>query len=95
MDGFGGKRKVARGLETLEKALHNYYGVQNEIRMGINSKPPEKPEALILWNQCQAMDLPLVSGGVMDQPHIWLQEIAVIKEVITLFAELAIREADQ
>lgn len=90
----GGGRKIARGLEALEKELHSYYGVLNEIRMGINSKPPEKPEALVMWNQCQAIGLPLLSGGTMDQPHIWLQEVAVITDVIALFAELARRETD-
>jgi hypothetical protein len=84
----GGGSIVARGLEALEEALTNYFGVLTEIRMGINAKPPEKPEALILWNQCQAMGLPLVSGGTMNQPHLWMQEVAVITDVVTLFAEL-------
>ena len=39
---------------------------------------PEKPEALLLWEKCQAIGVPLMSGGLVDQPHIWLEELAVI-----------------
>jgi len=49
---------------------------------------PEKPEALILLEQCEALNLPLVAGGLMDQPHIWLILVAVIREEKRLF-ELA------
>lgn len=33
--------------------------------------------------------LPLVAGGVMDQPHIWLEQLGVIRNVINLFDAMA------
>jgi hypothetical protein len=35
---------------------------------------PEKPDALRLYDQCKSTGLPLVAGGLLDQPHIWLME---------------------
>lgn len=55
--------------------------------MGLSGvKVPPKPEALVLWQQCKALGLPLVSGGLVDQPHIWLIEIAVLLEEEELFS---------
>lgn len=74
-------------LQELREALINYYGYLNEIQMmaqiGQVSTPKqvEKPEALKLWQQCQALGLPIVAGGLMDQPYIWLMEIAIVREV--------------
>lgn len=48
--------------------------------MGLNTKPVDKPEALILWEQCLALDLPLVAGGLMDQPYYWILQVAVIRQ---------------
>ena len=84
-----GGRIVEGGLEKLEKELHNYYGALNELAAGIDVKPPDKPEALVLWHQCQATGLPLVEGGLLDQPHIWLQEVAVIINTEALFRRLS------
>lgn len=38
---------------------------------------PKKPDVLVAYERCQELNLPMTSGGVMNQPHIWLQEIAV------------------
>jgi len=38
---------------------------------------PEKPEALILYEQTKELGIPLVEGGVVDQPHIWMEQYAV------------------
>ena len=84
-----GGRKIEGKLVELEKALHDYHGALNELAAGINVKPPEKPEALVLWHQCQATGLPLVEGGLLDQPHIWLQEVAVIINTEALFRRLS------
>lgn len=81
----GGSR-VEGGLEELRQALYNYYGAISELKTLAESDPslasqveiPEKPEALVLWEQCQANGIPLVSGGLLDQPHIWLEEQAVV-----------------
>lgn len=81
----GGSR-VEGGLEELRQALFDYYGALNELRTLAESQPilasqvkiPEKPEALKLWEMCQVNGVPLVSGGLLDQPHIWLEEQAVV-----------------
>lgn len=50
----------------------------NEIKAGVKpDKPPEKPVAYILYEQCKELNLPLLEGGIMDQPHIWLMQWAV------------------
>ena len=65
--------------------LMNFYGSINEQKMGVKPDSIEKPEAMILWEKCQEIGLPLVDGGLMDQPYIWLQEVAVIKNTKALF----------
>ena len=52
---------------------------------GLNVKIPEKPEALVLYQQCKTLNLQLVDGGLVDQPHIWLQEVAVITDIEALY----------
>lgn len=89
MGGSRGGSRLAGGLEKLRLALYDYYGALNELKTLSEAQPylastvkiPQKPEALILWEQCQRLNLPLVEGGLEDQPHIWLEEIAVIEDV--------------
>jgi hypothetical protein len=45
---------------------------------GMNISIPEKPDALKLLEQCEAFDIPLVAGGLMNQPHLWLREVGTI-----------------
>ena len=58
------------------------------------TQPIEKPEALILYEQVTSFGLPLVSGGIMDQPHIWLQEYYVVYEEKTNRERLERERAD-
>lgn len=91
-----GGSDLARGLDELRLALYDYYGALNEVKTLSESNPssvatvkvPEKPEALVLWEECQALELPLVSGGLIDQPHIWLEEVHVVIEITDLFPSL-------
>lgn len=76
-------------LKELEDALVEYYGTLNEVKHGLNAQPNEKPHELILYEQMQEMHVPLVAGGLMDQPHIWLQQYAVVRNVKALFDNLA------
>lgn len=76
-------------LQELEDALVEYYGTLNEIRSGLRTQPAEKPYELILYEQMQEMHVPLVAGGLLDQPHIWLQQYAVVRNVKALFEKLA------
>jgi hypothetical protein len=85
---------VRQTLEQLRNEIRDYYGALNEIEMGLKpAKIPEKPEALVLYEQCQAFGIPLVQGGVRDQPHLWLMEYAVCAQERELWQ--ALREANR
>jgi hypothetical protein len=65
-------------LSQLELELDEYFGGINEIKAGLMpEKLPEKPVAYIFYEQCKELNLPLIEGGIMDQPHIWLMQWAV------------------
>ena len=72
-------------LTELEAALREYYGAINELKAGLKVKMPPKPKPLIEYERCQALGLPLTEGSVMNQPYIWLQQIAVIIDQEMLF----------
>lgn len=76
---------LSKRLSDLEAALRDYLGALNEIKMGIRNKMPPKPKPLVEYERCKELGLPLVAGGISDQPYIWLQEVAVIIEQQTLF----------
>jgi len=89
-----GGRTVAGKLKELENALIEYYGAMNMLQEGLNTPIPEKPVALEKYEQCLALELPLVAGGLQDQPHIWLLEVGVIKNVQTIQALSTSGESD-
>lgn len=86
--GTAGKLAISERLEKLEAALREYYGAINELEMGLKTKIPQRPKSLVEYERCKALGLPLAEGGVLNQPYIWLQEIAVIIEQETLFEML-------
>lgn len=90
--GRKGGVELSEHLDELEADLREYYGAINEIKMGLNVKLPPKPQALVYYETCKALGLPLVDCGVMGQPYIWLQEIAVITEQEMLFKLLEQRQ---
>lgn len=90
-----GGSKLEGDLQDLRRALEDYYGVLNAVKMGAATEIPEPPEALVRYRQCQITGLPLVAGGLMDQPHIWLMEMSIVIEVTQLFERLAAQEAAQ
>jgi hypothetical protein len=56
----------------------------NEVRAGIRSSVPYKPEKLKVYEATKESGLPLVSGGLMDQPYIWIAIFEVVNQEITL-----------
>lgn len=90
--GPAGGVELSEHLDELEAGLREYYGAINEIRMGLNAQLPPKPQALVYYETCKALGLPLVDCGVMGQPYIWLQEVAVITEQEMLFKLLEERQ---
>lgn len=79
---------MREGLAQLEQALLDYYGGLQEIAMTQTLKVPEKPEALVLYQRVQALGIPPVEGGIEDQPHIWMQELAVVRDTEELFSNI-------
>lgn len=79
---------MAQGLDALRQELDNYFGALNELSSGIDRAVPEKPEALLLYDATQDQRVPLVAGGILDQPHIWMQECALCKTARDTFAAL-------
>lgn len=88
MGGNGGGRALAEKLEALREAMHDYFGTLNEIKMGLTAKVPEKPMAYDLYIKTERLGIPLVSGGLIDQPHIWLMELGVILETEQVYSSM-------
>jgi len=78
-----GGRLIGEALENLKIELDEYYAKLNEIKNNSikslydNIEIPEPPEALLLYDMCNDMHIPLVDGGLLDQPHIWLLEYGI------------------
>jgi hypothetical protein len=69
--------------------LRNYFGGLNEVKAGLPfPEGLEKPEELILYEQIKEMGVPLVSGGVLDQPHIWLIIYGVISSEMKIWESM-------
>jgi len=43
----------------------------------------------------QEMGIPLVEGGVRDQPYIWLMEYGICKNEVTLWETILERQSEQ
>ena len=84
-------------MQELELELGNYYGGLNELKLGlIPEQRPVKPEALIYTEQMDTLGIPLVAGGVLDQPYIFMQEYKVCKNFMLMQEILArSQEANQ
>lgn len=72
---------VAEGLKSLRAAIKEYFAVLSSVKDGLPVKSmPKKPQALLMFDQCKAMGIPLIDGGLQDQPHIWLLEYAICQQ---------------
>jgi len=71
--------------------LTDYFGMLNQLRAGLKVRVEErveKPVELIKYEQMKSTGLPLLAGGIQDQPHIWLLQIRVIENVVEVFRQL-------
>lgn len=66
-------------IEDLENRIDEYFGSVNEIRLGFRKVAADKPPELILYEQLIELQIPLIEGGLMDQPHIWIIQYATCK----------------
>jgi hypothetical protein len=84
-----GGRVLGERLEELESALMDYFGAINEAQQStdfnIKVEIPEMPDALAYLRQIEHFGTPLVSGGMMAQPHIFLMEYAICVRVERMF----------
>lgn len=79
-------------LTDLRKRLDAYFGSQSESMLGFESggtleKPDvvEKPEMLRSLEQAESLGALPYSGGIEDQPHVWIQAIAVCRNARNIF----------
>jgi hypothetical protein len=82
-------------LEKLEAEIQNYFGVLQELAVvsevapGSTLEIPELPEAVIYYLKMKATGLPMVGGGLINQPHIFLEELKVVSEAYELQSRLS------
>lgn len=90
--------KVSAKLDELRTTLWNYFGQQNEIQAGSKPKPDEvieKPAALVRYEMSKSLGIPYLSGGLMDQPYMWVQEHAVINNFLAEWKVVQVNMAKQ
>lgn len=84
MERRGGSR-LNDYLDSLQKDIENYYGALNQLAARINVEVPPIPDALAQYKQCVQQGIPLVDGGLIDQPYIWLKEYALCEHLTQIF----------
>ena len=93
METRNGGSVVRDRLDKIRETLIEYFGQQNELRQGLAVKdnkgnkiaPMEKPDVLLEHERCKQYGVLLYAGGLADQPHMWLLEQDVVRDIITLF----------
>lgn len=91
--GTAGGTDLADYLQAIRSEIAEFFSSLEDISAG--TKDPEtlyKPEVLIQYEQCNSMKIPLVAGGLVDQPYIWLMEWAICQQEEQLY--YAVREAN-
>jgi hypothetical protein len=76
---------VGGALQELRDEIGNWYGAIAEKKAGLVVNMPEKPDALVLYEQVREMGIPLVIGGIRDQPHIWMMEYRVCDTEVNIW----------
>lgn len=72
-------------LRQQREELENYFGSINELKQGLIKEIPEKPATLYWYEMVKSTGLPLVSGGLLDQPHFWLLQWSLVESVLGMF----------
>lgn len=73
-------------LKDLEDRLINYFAMLNEIRAGLKPEVRyEKPKELELYEQMKEFKIPLATGGILEQPHIWVLQYKICQRIADLF----------
>lgn len=72
-------------LEKLREQVTAYLGQLQEEAAGLKPDPAdrvEQPEELYWYNIMQGSDLPLTSGGILEQPYMMFMAMLVIRRAI-------------
>lgn len=72
----------------MARELEEYYGTLAELRAGLNVPIPTQPEILQYLEMCEANQVPLVAGGLLDQPHIYLIEANIARTKREMFQRI-------
>lgn len=75
-------------LRELRADLEAYFGMLNEMEMGLQPKQVEKPHLLRSLEKCEAFRALPYSGGINDQPYVWVQAMAECRKAREVFAML-------
>jgi hypothetical protein len=60
----------------------------NEVKAHARADIPVKPGYLVAYENIERFRIPVWTGGLMDQPHLWLLEYEVIDQMMKLFDAL-------
>jgi hypothetical protein len=83
--GGRGGRHLRGIIEDNKQEIRDYFGAINLAKATSNFKKiPEKPAVLVYYEQCKALRVPLVAGGLMDQPYVWLEQYAACDHVVAI-----------
>ena len=77
MEKPGGKL-VAEILDETRDEVREYFGAMNEVKLGARGRVPPKPDKLRVYEAVKESGLPILAGGFMDQPYIWVTIFEVI-----------------
>ena len=85
MENLGGS-EILDYIESLREGIREHFGGINEARLGVRSpdKIPPRPSELSVYEAVKDSGLPLVSGGFIDQPWIWNEIFAVVREELRI-----------
>lgn len=64
------------------------------MKAELTTEIPIKPDELVVYELIQSTGLPLIAGGLVDQPHIWMMMWEVIDGTVKMFDHIE-RVADQ
>lgn len=91
MEANSGGRELGEILDSLQVDVANYLGMLNQLAAGLRLAVEERyemPPELRLYYQMESTHLPLWEGGLLDQPHIWLQMLGVLRSTVDTFEAL-------
>lgn len=80
--GTSGKLTLIDEIRKFKEEIREYYGLKNELQMGVRSSLPPKPEIIVFYEETQLFNLPFVDGGYIDQPYLYCIYYKVAKTTI-------------